>query len=443
MKGSSHRHGVAPGESLAIIGKLLARRKEYGAKASKEDNVAAMRSVRCLERSFLGMMLSLSTAAIAQGQWWSVQTSGVDTDLRGVSAVSVADAQGKFQVAVWASGSNGAIFRSVDSGKTWKRLDVKGASALGFRGIAARSANVAYVMSIGNGDKSRIYKTADGGATWKLQFTGARNEVFLDALVCYTDVHCFALGDPVDGKFLLLETTDGDTWQEVPRDNMPAALPNEGAFAASNSCLAVHGADLYFGTGGAATARVFHSPDFGRTWTVSDTPIASGNASSGIFSLDVNWTPWLIVVGGDYQEPTRAARSAAISRDNGKTWELSNPLPGGFRSAVSVFNDSLAVTVGPTGEDVADRGLSWKHTDALNLNAVSMIDSTNGWAVGPKGTIARFRGVRTFTDAVPSSLSRLGPQGAELPRASGSGARGTCCSLPVVAGLSTLPGLLQ
>jgi hypothetical protein len=35
-------------------------------------------------------------------------------------------------------------------------------------------------------------------------------------------------------------------------------------------------------------------------------------------------------------------------------------------------------------------GAGWKPTDALNLNAVTILDFKHGWAVGPKGTIAIF-----------------------------------------------------
>ena len=34
--------------------------------------------------------------------------------------------------------------------------------------------------------------------------------------------------------------------------------------------------------------------------------------------------------------------------------------------------------------------MHWKHTDYLNLNAVSF-EGAHGWAVGPKGAIARFK----------------------------------------------------
>jgi len=40
----------------------------------------------------------------------------------------------------------------------------------------------------------------------------------------------------------------------------------------------------------------------------------------------------------------------------------------------------------------------WKPTDSLNLNAATILDIANGWAVGPKGTIARFVNKATFGD---------------------------------------------
>src|SRR5262249_10186813 len=170
---------------------------------------------------------------------------------------------------------------------------------LDFRGIVAFDASTAYVMSSGDGDKSRIYKTTDGGETWKLQYTDTRKEFFLDSIACLSEKECFALGDPIDRKFLLLKTSDGKHWNPLPTENMPAALPGEGAFAASNSCIALSsGKEILFGTGGPA-ARVFHSGDGGLTWTVTRTPLLQGNSSSGIFSLRTDQHDRVLVVGGD------------------------------------------------------------------------------------------------------------------------------------------------
>jgi photosystem II stability/assembly factor-like uncharacterized protein len=349
--------------------------------------LARMPAMRSL---FLFLLFALPTEV----QWWRVQTSGLATNLRGVSAAYSPNAKGAPMPAVWASGSNGVILRSLDSGKTWKRLHVAAGDALDFRGIVAFNAATAYVMSSGEGEKSRVYKTSDGGETWALQYTGNRKEIFLDSIACVSETHCFALSDPIDGRFFLLATTDGQHWNPLPSGNMPAALAGEGAFAASNTCLLLSGGEIFFGTGGPA-ARVFHSSDKGRTWTVSETPLAHGNASSGIFSIARGDQNEVVVVGGDYQEPQRASAVAAYSLDEGQTWQLSEQQPGGYRSAIACLEHALCVAVGPSGEDVSASQVSaagWKSTDSLNLNAVAILDLKNGWAVGPKGTIARYIG---------------------------------------------------
>jgi photosystem II stability/assembly factor-like uncharacterized protein len=351
---------------------------------------------------------------------WSVQTSGIDTNLRGVSAAyfgkpmagQPGDVLQVRHIAVWACGSNGVILTSIDFGKTWKRLHVAGGDSLDFRSIVAFDAKTALVMSSGEGDKSRIYKTADGGETWKLEFTDKRPSFFFDALVCKSE--CYALSDPVDGKFVLVGAQNGENWKELSGDGMPAALPGEGAFAASGTALAIdNDGDLFFGTGGGKAARVFHSPDFGKTWTATDTPIASGNASSGIFSIVLD-AKLLIAVGGDYKDPKRTDRVAAYSLDDGKTWQLSAQQPGGYRSAV-VLLYGATLAVGPTGEDISeDQGAHWKNIGTLDLNAGFVLDIYNGWAVGAKGTIARLvnhtqyqiRNDERQPDSTPSTTSR-------------------------------------
>jgi hypothetical protein len=134
---------------------------------------------------------------------------------------------------------------------------------------------------------------------------------------------------------------------------------------------------------------VFHSGDAGYNWTASSTPIASGNASSGIFSIAV-WDKALVVVGGDYRDPDRPFHVAAYSQDAGKTWTLAARQPGGFRSAVAWIDGATLAAAGPNGEDISkDGGIHWKHTDSLNLNALAILDIFHGWAVGPTGAIAQ------------------------------------------------------
>jgi photosystem II stability/assembly factor-like uncharacterized protein len=360
-------------------------------------NIVRMRDMRRLPMQLLTPLLVVLASAIfihavvKDRPWWTVQTSGIDTNLRGVSVGTFADSHGVGTVVVWASGSNGVILQSKDAGKTWKRLHVQGGEDLDFRSIQARDATTAYVMSSGDGGKSRIYKTTDGGANWKLQYTDKRKGFFLDALVCTSAIECRAVGDPIDGKFVILRTRDGETWEQLPTDQMPVALPDEGAFAASGTCLAIYSYEhVYFVTGGPA-ARLFHSSDAGYSWTVNSTPIVSSNASSGIFSIAV-WDKALVIVGGDYRDPGNRNHVAAYSADQGKTWKLAEQQPGGFRSAVMRINETYLIAVGPNGEDVSDDGgAHWKQTDSLNLNALAVLPTADAWAAGPNGTIARLK----------------------------------------------------
>jgi photosystem II stability/assembly factor-like uncharacterized protein len=330
-------------------------------------------------------------AGVKNRPWWTVQASGIDTNLRGVSVRVFENSHHVATPVVWASGSNGVILQSVDAGKKWKRITVPGGETLDFRSIQAFDDQKAYVMSIGDAGKSRIYKTTDGGASWKLQYTDKRKEFFLDALVCTSDIECRAVGDPIDGKFVILRTQDGESWEQLPTNQMPAAMPDEGAFAASGTCLAIYSYEhVYFVTGGPA-ARLFYSSDAGYSWTVNSTPIVSGNASSGIFSIAV-WDKALVIVGGDYRNIGNSQSVAAYSADQGKTWKLAEKQPGGFRSAVARLNETYLVAVGPNGADISDDGgAHWRNTDLLNLNALAVLANDDAWAVGPNGTIARLK----------------------------------------------------
>src|SRR5258708_6918482 len=211
-------------------------------------------------RSLLFFLAAIAPA-IAQ---WQTQNSGTDVSLRGISAVS--------SKVAWASGAKGTVLRTIDGGETWETMVIVGAEALDFRDVQAFDQNTAFVLSIGPGDQSRIYKTADGGRIWQRQFTNNDPKAFYDCFAFWDRTHGIAVSDSVDGKFPLIATSDGMNWSLVVVKKMPAALPSEGAFAASGTCIATFGrSDVWFGTGGPAAPR-FPPPHPPRPWTVPATP---------------------------------------------------------------------------------------------------------------------------------------------------------------------------
>ena len=201
---------------------------------------------------------------------WLVQNSGTRARLRGVSAVS--------DRVAWASGSGSTVLRTVDGGDTWQRLTIT-TDTLDFRDIDAIDSKTAYVLSTGNGPLSRIYKTTDGGENWTLQFKNEDPKAFYDSMSFWDANHGLAIGDSINGQFCIMTTEDGGRlWKRVPAAVLPAALEDEGAFAASGTNIAVIGkTQAWIGTGAARQARVLSSSDGGRTWKVSTTPLAAGS----------------------------------------------------------------------------------------------------------------------------------------------------------------------
>jgi len=332
-----------------------------------------------------------SLASIGQ---WNAQQSGTTASLHGLSIV---DAR-----VVWASGTGGTFVRTIDGGETWQAGAVPGGEKLDFRDVYAVDAGTAYLMSIGNGDESRIYKTTDAGKTWSLQYTEQKPKAFLDCMAFWSATRGIVVGDAVDGRAELLTTSDGGAhWTPVPSESVPPAKAGEGS-PASGTCIATHSEKkgtreirhAWFVTENAS--RVFHTADAGRTWmTVSEAPLVTG-LNQGVFSIAVADANRLVIVGGDYDHPQLLKPNSAYSDDGGGTWKESSRRPAGYRWCVAIVPDTAGPTafaVGPTGMDYSiDGGKNWGRMNEVEANTVAFADAHHGWAVGGKGLILKFEG---------------------------------------------------
>jgi photosystem II stability/assembly factor-like uncharacterized protein len=341
------------------------------------------------------LLVICGTQARAQ---WVAQVSGTSVRLRGVSAVS--------RRVAWTSGAGGSYARTFDGGRTWQAGQVPGAAELDFRDVDAFDADTAYLLAIGEGERSRIYKTTDGGRHWTLQFQNRRAGAFYDCMAFWDERRGIAMSDPVDGRFLIIRTEDGGrTWNEIDPAGMPRALEGEGGFAASGTCVAVGGkSDAWFGTGGPEGPRVVRSNDGGRTWQAAPAPLASGKAA-GVFSLDFYGSAGA-AVGGDYTKEREAAGNAALTFDGGRSWRAldASRRPGGYRSCVAYVPGTggrKLIAVGPSGSDYSTNGgRTWKPLGAEGFHALSVAPLGDAaWAVGENGRVARL--------PYPSRLGRL------------------------------------
>jgi photosystem II stability/assembly factor-like uncharacterized protein len=331
-----------------------------------------------------GFSLVATSLALASsgGYAWQLTPTGSTASLRGLSAVS--------ERAAWASGSVGTVLRTTDKGATWQSVGPPGTAALQFRDIEAFDQQTAVILSIGDTpDAFRIYRTTNAGQTWSLVFQNTEPTAFYDCMAFFDKHRGLALSDPINGRFRILATGDGGRSWHVVAAVMPPALPGEFAFAASGQCITTAGEqDAWFGTGGAAVARVFHTSDRGQTWTVSATPMLSG-PTAGINALAFRDVENGLAVGGDFLAPTVAPNSLALTDDGGDSWELVADAPNQYRSGATWVTGREAIVVGPTGSDVSfDQGRSWQSFDSGSFHTVDCAGGHACWASGASGRVA-------------------------------------------------------
>jgi hypothetical protein len=376
--------------------------------------------------------LLLFACTLTANAQWQILDAHTTADLRGIDNVGNGIA--------WASGSNGTVLRTEDNGKTWQHCTTPpDADKLDFRGVQAFDAKTAIVMSSGKGDLSRLYKTTDGCQTWKLVFTNPDKEGFFDSVsflsISTAPNHQLSvdhadgvlLGDPVNGEFVIFQTFDGgNSWiRRVAKkrskssgcqiDNF-AAMEGEAAFAASNeSLIRLHPYLFLFVTGG-MKSRLAYVDHFDLDFSFChesakylDLPLKQGLPSTGAFAVAVSDIDHLgtgryevMVVGGDYQNPSASEGTSALIAPKGSAHSLfpsnvkitaSTTPPHGYRSAVAYDATSKTwITVGPNGTDISiDDGRNWR---ALKPGPGDATDADQHWnalslpfVVGPKGRI--------------------------------------------------------
>lgn len=323
----------------------------------------------------------------APGPTLTPQRSGTTSRLQAVSPVS--------ERVVWVSGVAGTFALTTDGGASWRAGVVPDADSLEFRDVEGVSEREAWLLAAGPGDRSRIYRTEDGGRTWALQFTNRDTSAFYDCFAFWDSRRGFTMSDAVGGRFPVVRTLDGVTWTDIG-DRLPAAQDGEGAFAASGTCTAVAGdRHGWIATGAAARARVLATRDGGDTWTAAGTPIVQGSASSGGASIAFRDTLNGILAGGDIAAPEAYADQVAVSSDGGRTWRPGArlPFPGAVYGLayVPLGDRRTVVATGPGGVAwSADEGGGWVRLEGLrDYWAVGFADAGTGWLVGTEGRILR------------------------------------------------------
>jgi photosystem II stability/assembly factor-like uncharacterized protein len=273
----------------------------------------------------------------------------VNSSFRGLSIVN--------EHVAWVSGSNGWVGISTNGGNSWEFNQVKGHETSGFRSLYAFDEHRAIIANAGS--PANILITADAGKTWKVVYTNNHEAAFIDGIDFWNKNEGLIYGDPIDGKMLLLRTSDGgSTWNEV--ETAPQLNEGEASFAASGTGIRCLGKSLAYISTGGMTSRFWITSDKGNTWDVQTPPIVQGDVATGIYSFAVN-NKTIILVGGDYTRPELTIKHNLYSNDNGVTWNTPTESSRGYRECVEFITKNILLTTGPTGTDISyDQGASWK-----------------------------------------------------------------------------------
>lgn len=170
------------------------------------------------------------------------------------------------------------IYRSDDGGKNWSNLGLKKSEHIGRVAIDPRDSKVVYVAAEGplwgpGGDRG-LYKTTDGGKTWKAVLTISENTGVVDAQldpsnpdIVYAAAyqrrrHVFTLIDGGPESAIYKSTDAGATWTKL-KSGLPSVDMGRIGLAVSPAdpnvvYAAIEAAD---GKGG-----IFRSQDKGATW---------------------------------------------------------------------------------------------------------------------------------------------------------------------------------
>ncbi len=179
----------------------------------------------------------------------------------------------------------GGVFKSTDGGLTWKFMGLKETQQIGRIVIHPTNPNIVYVAALGHAwgpnPERGLYKTTDGGQTWKLIKFISDKAGFVDIAMDPSDPNVlfasswqrvrgpYFLNSGGPGSGLWKTTDGGDTWSEVKGGGFPATMKGRIGIAIAPSNPKIVYALVEADTGQGVKERpsgLYRSDDGGSTW---------------------------------------------------------------------------------------------------------------------------------------------------------------------------------
>ncbi len=277
--------------------------------------------------------------AVASGGVWKTTNSGTTWtpvfDNEGSYSIGAITIDPKDPAVVWVgSGENNAqrsvgygdgVYKSEDGGKSWKNMGLKKSEHIGRILIDPRDSKVVYVAAQGplwgpGGDRG-LYKTKDGGKTWKAVLTISENtgvtDIAMDTSnpdIIYAAAwqrrrHVFTMIDGGPESALYKSTDAGETWTKLS-----SGLPKEDIGRIGLAVSPVEPNVVYAQIEAANKAGgIFRSTDRGATWEKRNSYDSTGMYYSRIIADPKNVER--VYIMGVFPQ---------VSEDDGKTFTRMN-----------------------------------------------------------------------------------------------------------------------
>jgi photosystem II stability/assembly factor-like uncharacterized protein len=268
------------------------------------------------------------------------------------------------------TGADSMLYRSSDGGQTWKQ-------AISFRSdlqclyfLNAKQGFVAGILNFGY--------TLDGGQTWtikKIQGT------LIDTVRSSPQGYFFpwpnlqfvsgSTGYLTTGKGLYMTTDTGSTWTIVNTHPVHAVY-----FTSATDGYAYY-----------ASALIARTGDGGATWQPGVTVPIPSSYNGGNTSLDL--LQFTDAEHGWYFAGVNISRTI----DGGQTWQLLQNFQTQGYADFQMLSNQLGYICGTTIKKTTDGGNTWQTVaDLGTARAVSlfMLDANHGWVCGTNGLVLRF-----------------------------------------------------
>ena len=291
-------------------------------------------------------------------------------------------------------GRGDGVYRSLDGGGSWERMGLARSEHIGKILVDPRDGDVVYVAAEGplwsSGGERGLYKTTDGGATWaRVLFvdddTGVTDVVMdprnPDVLLAAAyqrrrSVWSFLGGGP--GSGIYKSTDGGATWRRITR-GLPGSPDGEGGADLGKIGLAISPArpDVVYATIEAAEAEqqgFYRSTDGGESWERR-----SGYASDG---TGAHYYQEIVASPHDVDTVYQMDVFLHVTRDGGATFEV-------LGTGRAKHSDNHALWIDPddpehliAGTDASlyetfDEGTTWRQTPNLPVAQVYKLSLDN------------------------------------------------------------------